>query len=78
MVVSNFIFYVFGEYFDYVIVIKYVFYVGDSKRVMDEYIFEIFMGGCNIIVMYNICEDFFLVVFFIFDLVLLVEFCIWI
>ena len=30
---------------DHCVVIKYVPYVGDSKRAMDEYTSEIFMGG---------------------------------
>lgn len=34
-----------GESPDHVVVIKYVPYVGDSKRAMDEYSSEIFMGG---------------------------------
>ena len=38
------------------VVIKYVPYVGDSKRAMDEYTSEIFMDGRNTIVMYNMCE----------------------
>lgn len=33
------------EHPDHVVVIKYVPYVGDSKRAMDEYTSEIFMGG---------------------------------
>ncbi len=37
-------------------VIKYVPYVGDSKRAMDEYVSEIFMGGTNTIIMHNTCE----------------------
>lgn len=56
MVELNNILYEKGEKLDYCVVIKYVFYVGDSKRVMDEYISEIFMYGFNIIVLYNICE----------------------
>lgn len=38
------------------VVIKYVPYVADSKRAMDEYTSEIFMGGRNTIVMHNTCE----------------------
>lgn len=30
--------------------------VGDSKRAMDEYVSEIFMGGYNTISMHNTCE----------------------
>ena len=36
---------------DHCIVIKYLPYVGDSKRAMDEYIFSIFMGGQQCVVM---------------------------
>lgn len=38
------------------VVIKYVPYVADSKRAMDEYTSEIFLGGRNTIVMHNTCE----------------------
>lgn len=37
-------------------VIKYVPYVGDSKRAMDEYTSEIMMGGINTITLHNTCE----------------------
>lgn len=52
---------------------KYVPYVGDSKRAMDEYTSEIFMGGKNTIVMHNTCEDSLLAAPIILDLVLLAE-----
>lgn len=45
MVASNPLLYAPGEYPDHCVVIKYVPYVGDSKRAMDEYISEMFMGG---------------------------------
>lgn len=45
-----------GEKPDHCVVIKYVPYVGDSKRAMDEYTSEIFMHGLNTIVMHNTCE----------------------
>ena len=45
-----------GEHPDHVVVIKYVPYVADSKRAMDEYTSEIFLGGRNTIVMHNTCE----------------------
>lgn len=48
-------------------------YVGDSKRAMDEYTSEIFMGGRNTIVMHNTCEDSLLAAPLILDLVLLAE-----
>ncbi|KAF9594239.1 hypothetical protein IFM89_028896 [Coptis chinensis] len=47
----------------------YVPYVGDSKRAMDEYTLEIFMGGKSIIVMHNTCEDSLLAAAIILDLV---------
>ncbi|KAK7857247.1 inositol-3-phosphate synthase [Quercus suber] len=51
----------------------YVPYVGDSKRAMDEYTSEIFMGGTNTIVLHNTCEDSLLAAPIILDLVLLAE-----
>lgn len=54
--------------------IKYVPYVGDSKRAMDEYTSELFMGGRNTIVMHNTCEDSLLASPIILDLVILTEF----
>lgn len=56
MVASNAILYAPGEHPDHVVVIKYVPYVGDSKRAMDEYTSEIFMGGKNTLVIHNTCE----------------------
>jgi myo-inositol-1-phosphate synthase len=44
MVSSNSILYSENEYPDHTVVIKYVPSVGDSKRAMDEYVSEIFMG----------------------------------
>lgn len=44
MVSSNSILYADKEYPDHTVVIKYVPSVGDSKRAMDEYVSEIFMG----------------------------------
>ena len=38
------------------VVIKYVPYVGDSKRAMDEYTSEIMIGGTNTIALHNTCE----------------------
>ena len=60
---------------DHCVVIKYVPYVGDSKRAMDEYISEIFMGGRNTIAMHNTCEDSLLAAPIILDLVILAELC---
>lgn len=73
MVTSNQILYKQGEHPDHLVVIKYVPYVGDSKRAMDEYTSEIFMGGRNTIVMHNTCEDSLLAAPIILDLVLLAE-----
>lgn len=73
MVGSNSIIYEPGEHPDHVVVIKYVPYVGDSKRAMDEYTSEIFLGGKNTIVMHNTCEDSLLASPIILDLVILAE-----
>jgi myo-inositol-1-phosphate synthase len=73
MVASNSILYAPGEHPDHTVVIKYVPYVGDSKRAMDEYTSEIFMGGRNTIVMHNTCEDSLLAAPIILDLVILAE-----
>ncbi|EAY88873.1 hypothetical protein OsI_10350 [Oryza sativa Indica Group] len=73
MVSSNAILYEPGEHPDHVVVIKYVPYVGDSKRAMDEYTSEIFMGGKSTIVLHNTCEDSLLAAPIILDLVLLAE-----
>jgi myo-inositol-1-phosphate synthase len=64
-----------NEHPDHVVVIKYVPYVGDSKRAMDEYTSEIFLGGKNTIVMHNTCEDSLLATPLILDLVLICELC---
>lgn len=58
---------------DHCVVIKYVPFVGDSKRALDEYTSEIFMGGLNTIVVHNTCEDSLLAAPLIVDLVLLTE-----
>jgi len=73
MVASNPILYKPDEHPDHVVVIKYVPYVGDSKRAMDEYTSEIFMGGINTIAMHNTCEDSLLASPIILDLVILTE-----
>eukprot|EP01034_Spumella_vulgaris_P025756 gene25756-32245_t len=64
-----------GDAPDHCVVIKYVPYVGDSKRALDEYTSEIFMGGRNTIVMHNTCEDSLLASPLIVDLVILCEVC---
>lgn len=73
MVDSNKILYAEGEHPDHVVVIKYVPAVGDSKRALDEYTSDIFMGGKNTIAMHNTCEDSLLASPLIIDLVVLAE-----
>lgn len=46
-----------NDHIDHEVVIKYVPFVGDSKRALDEYTSQIFLGGINTISTYNICED---------------------
>ncbi|CCW68260.1 unnamed protein product [Phytomonas sp. Hart1] len=58
---------------DHCVVIKYLPYVGDRKRAMDEYSFSIFMGGEQTISMHNICEDSLLAAPIIIDLLVLTE-----
>jgi myo-inositol-1-phosphate synthase len=76
MVASNSLLYKEGEHPDHVVVIKYVPAVGDSKRAMDEYYTEIFLGGRSTIAIHNTCEDSLLASPLIIDLALLAElFC---
>ncbi|KAK5917037.1 hypothetical protein CgunFtcFv8_011961 [Champsocephalus gunnari] len=75
MVQSNPILYQPGEKPDHCVVIKYVPYVADSKRAMDEYTSEIMMGGTNTIALHNTCEDSLLASPIILDLVILTELC---
>lgn len=75
MVLSNGLLYAKDEHPDHVVVIKYVPYVGDSKRAMDEYTSEIFMGGKNTLVMHNTCEDSLLATPLILDLCIMAELC---
>lgn len=58
---------------DHCVVIKYVPYVADSKRAMDEYTAEIFMGGSQTFVIHNTCEDSLLAAPLMIDLVVLTE-----
>jgi len=58
---------------DHEVVIKYVPFVGDSKRAMDEYSSEIFMGGTNTISSYNVCEDSLLATPLMYDMIVLGE-----
>uniref|UniRef100_A0A336M0U0 inositol-3-phosphate synthase n=1 Tax=Culicoides sonorensis TaxID=179676 RepID=A0A336M0U0_CULSO len=75
MVASNDILYQKDEHPDHCVVIKYVPYVGDSKRAMDEYTSQIMMGGHNTLVIHNTCEDSLLASPLILDLVILGELC---
>ncbi|XP_053159225.1 inositol-3-phosphate synthase 1 isoform X2 [Hemicordylus capensis] len=75
MVASNPILYGPGERPDHCVVIKYVPYVGDRKRALDEYTSEIAMGGTNTIVIHNTCEDSLLASPIILDLAILAELC---
>lgn len=62
-----------NEKIDHEVVIKYVPFVGDSKRALDEYSSQIFMGGTNTISSYNICEDSLLAVPLMYDMIVLGE-----
>ncbi|KAJ2159248.1 Myo-inositol-1-phosphate synthase [Coemansia sp. RSA 552] len=73
MVSANHLLYSKGEHPDHTIVIKYVPSVGDSKRALDEYVSEIFMGGLNTISIYNTCEDSLLASPLIIDLFMMTE-----
>ncbi|KAJ3040715.1 Myo-inositol-1-phosphate synthase [Rhizophlyctis rosea] len=73
MVAANPILYKKGEHPDHIVVIKYAPAVGDSKRALDEYVSEIFMGGRNTISLYNVCEDSLLASPLIIDLAIVTE-----
>jgi myo-inositol-1-phosphate synthase len=73
MVASNQLLYKPTEHPDHTVVIKYVPFVGDSKRALDEYTSEIFMGGHNTIAMHNTCEDSLLASPIIYDLAILTD-----
>uniref|UniRef100_A0A1B0CZ62 inositol-3-phosphate synthase n=1 Tax=Phlebotomus papatasi TaxID=29031 RepID=A0A1B0CZ62_PHLPP len=75
MVRSNSLLYADKEHPDHTVVIKYVPYVGDSKRALDEYTSQIMMGGHNTLVIHNTCEDSLLAAPLILDLVVLAELC---
>lgn len=75
MVKANRLLYKENEHPDHMVVIKYVPYVGDSKRAMDEYTSEIMMGGHNTMVIHNTCEDSLLATPLMIDLVVLAELC---
>ena len=58
---------------DHEVVIKYVPFVQDSKRALDEYSSKIFMNGINTISTYNICEDSLLATPLMIDMIILGE-----
>merc|ERR1712151_1490165 len=58
---------------DHEVVIKYVPFVSDSKRAMDEYSSQIFMGGTNTITSCNVCEDSLLATPLMYDMIVLGE-----
>ncbi|KAI9282290.1 hypothetical protein BY458DRAFT_449587 [Sporodiniella umbellata] len=73
MVAANHLLYGQNEHPDHTVVIKYVPSVGDSKRALDEYECDIFMGGRQTISLYNICEDSLLASPLIIDLAVMAE-----
>ncbi|EPY79929.1 inositol-3-phosphate synthase 1 [Camelus ferus] len=75
MVQSNPVLYAPCEEPDHCVVIKYVPYVGDSKRALDEYTSELMLGGTNTLVLHNTCEDSLLAAPIMLDLALLTELC---
>jgi myo-inositol-1-phosphate synthase len=58
---------------DHCIVIKYLPRVGDSKRALDEYVCDIFMGGEQTFSVYNVCEDSLLAAAVMVDILLVTE-----
>ncbi|XP_014258493.1 inositol-3-phosphate synthase [Cimex lectularius] len=74
MIKANKFIYSPGEKVDHLVDIKYVPYVGDSKRALDEYTSELMLGGTNTLVLHNTCEDSLLATPIILDLVILAEF----
>jgi myo-inositol-1-phosphate synthase len=73
MVAANTVLYEPGEHPDHTVVIKYMPAVGDSKRALDEYYAEIFMGGHQTISLFNVCEDSLLAAPLIIDLCIITE-----
>jgi len=59
--------------FDHEVVIKYLPFVGDSKRALDEYSSVIFLNGINTISSFNVCEDSLLATPIMYDLIVLAE-----
>lgn len=71
---SNHLLYKSGEsHIDHTIVIKYNPTAGDTKKALDEYVSEIFMGGHHVLSLYNVCEDSLLAAPIILDLFILTE-----
>jgi len=62
-----------NDIIDHEVVIKYVPFVGDSKRAMDEYSSQIFLGGTSTISSYNVCEDSLLATPLMYDMIVLGE-----
>ena len=62
-----------NNHIDHEVVIKYIPFVGDSKRALDEYSSLIFLDGVNTISTYNVCEDSLLAVPLMYDLIVLGE-----
>ncbi|KAF2453616.1 inositol-3-phosphate synthase [Lineolata rhizophorae] len=73
MVAANSVLYKKDEHPDHCVVIKYMPAVGDNKRALDEYYAEIFLGGHQMISIFNMCEDSLLASPLIIDLVLICE-----
>lgn len=63
-----------GKSPDHCVVIKYIENVGDSKRAIDEYVSDIFMGGKQTISIYNVCEDSLLATPVMLDMVLITDY----
>lgn len=63
-----------GKVPDHCVVIKYIPNVGDSKRAIDEYVADIFMGGRQTFSIYNVCEDSLLAVPVMLDIILVTDF----
>jgi myo-inositol-1-phosphate synthase len=59
---------------DHAVVIKYIPAVGDTKRAMDEYYSQLFLGGHHTLAIHNTCEDSLLAAPLMLDLILFAEF----
>mmetsp|Transcript_21558 Transcript_21558/g.37002 ORF Transcript_21558/g.37002 Transcript_21558/m.37002 type:complete len:519 (-) Transcript_21558:133-1689(-) len=62
-----------GERPDHVVVVKYVEFLGDSKRDVSEYSSRVFMSGIHTLIMHNTCLDSLLCAPLMVDLVVLGE-----